>query len=96
MPTHVPVETNPQNIRAIADELTRAADELRASADAITSAGFDCLEVVNFGVLKKAVFGTRSYVKAVKDAVWNAKEGRGDFGAPAKKASNGQAKRGRK
>jgi hypothetical protein len=94
MPTHVPVETNPENIRAIADELSRASADLLAAAEAIKEAGFDRLEVVNFGVLKKSVFGTRSYVKAVKDAIWNAREDRGDFGTKSKQ--NGQARKAKK
>lgn len=94
MSTHVPVETTPENIRAIAAELRRCGVELEAAAQGIADAGFGELKVVNFGVLKKSVFGANSYVKAVKDAIWNEREKRGDFGTapngrPAKTTRRG-------
>lgn len=84
-----PIETTPENLKAIADELQRCAADLSAISEATRDAKFVHLEVTNFGQLKNAVRFSNNFLAAARDALWRAKEQRGDFGTVHDSANNG-------
>lgn len=87
-----PVETTPENLKAIAEELQRCSADLAAFAELTRSANFPQIKVTNFGQLKNAVKFSNNFLSAAKQSLWQAKEERGDFGT----ASDGAATNGAK
>lgn len=96
MAIHKPIETTPENLQAIAEELHRCAADLAAFSELTRDAKFDRLSVTNFGQLKNAVKFSNNFLSAARDALWAAKESRGDFGTVLEGSLNGTATRVRK
>jgi hypothetical protein len=95
MAIHKPIATTPENLKAIAEQLQRCAADLSAVAESVSDAHLeDPLMVTNFGQLKNAVKFSNNFLSAARDALWQAKEKRGDFGTL--EHANGTATRVRK
>jgi hypothetical protein len=75
-----PVATTPENLRAIAEELARCSAEIAALAAGIQGASFDQVGIPNFGQLQQTVTFSNKYVAAGRNALWEARRDRGDFG----------------
>lgn len=82
MPKLIFTDTTPAELNAIADELQKAAGDLRAAALAMAEVGFDSLPIPHFLLIEKAVDASNSFAASAKTAIFQARRTRGDFGKP--------------
>jgi hypothetical protein len=80
MPIHKPIMATPENLRSISGELARCAGDLAAVADAIKHANFGEMSVTGYGQLVDAVKFANNFVAAGRNALYKARQDRGDFG----------------
>jgi hypothetical protein len=91
MPIHKPITAKPEELRTLAGEIAAFARDLATISDAAKDAGFSDLPVTGYGQMRDAAKFTNNFVAAVKNALWKAKEERGDFGAIPPEERNGKA-----
>lgn len=89
MPIHKPIEATPENLRTLAGEIARCAADLTAISDAASEGGFSDLMVTGYGQLRDAAKFTNNFVAAARNALWKARESRGDFGVVPVEERNG-------
>lgn len=89
MPQKIDVPQDAASLAAIADEIARAAEHVRAIATTIDVEQFEAVEIPNWTILKRALASIDSFYAGARRAVRVAREQRGDFTA-AKKSKAGK------
>lgn len=82
-PKSPPVPQTPASLQALADELQGYSSQLSALAAAIKSMGFESLMVTHADQRRRSMEYIENFTKAVRDALREAREDRGDFGPTA-------------
>lgn len=93
MPKHIPINVTPQQLDAIMEELGAVASDIRFVAQLMRETGVEEMEVVNYGLVSKAVKGCRSFVATAKNTLYDTRVSRGDFGESPKQTAQ-QGKKG--
>ncbi len=92
MPLHKPVTQTAEQLKQVANDIQRQAQELHAFATGMELIGFASLDITNYDQLRRAQEYLDNYVHAAKTALRKARNQRGDFATvpppkPAKKAA---------
>lgn len=86
MPKYKPVVQTPEQIDAMANELSNIAIDLKVAADRLRSSGFSEVPVGGYGQIATAIKFANAYSGSVKDAIFKSRKARGDFDSGEPKA----------
>lgn len=87
MPIHQPTTQTAEQLKELGADFVRIGSEIASIAIAVKEAGFESLSINNYDQVKRAREYAENYVHAIKRAIREARESRGDF------AKQGNAKK---
>lgn len=90
MPIHVPTTQTAEQLKELGADFVRIGGEIAAIAAAVKEAGFESLSINNYDQVKRAREYAENYVHAIKRAMREAREVRGDFAKQTKASKKGQ------